>query len=127
MASAQRAILDGLLIGLILSVISAYLVIQAVNKSLTKLVSVVDTTRNGNQQWLSTANEIAATTAEIGATSKQISVTSKELVRTMKAVADVVEKTTALANIPTGLARMKVICAADCRSVCVDSVSSRSS
>ena len=107
--SAQRAILDGLLIGLILSVISAYLVIQAVNKSLTKLVSVVDTTRNGNQQQLSTANEIAATTAEIGATSKQISVTSKELVRTMKAVADVAEKTTALANSgQTGLARMKV-------------------
>jgi methyl-accepting chemotaxis protein WspA len=108
-ASAQKAILDGLLIGLILSVISAYLVIQAVNKSLTKLVSVVDTTRNGNQQQLSTANEIAATTAEIGATSKQISVTSKELVRTMKAVAEVAEKTTALANSgQLGLARMKV-------------------
>ena len=108
-ASAQRAILEGLLIGLILAVTSAYLVIQAVNKSLTKLVSVVDTTRNGNQQQLSTANEIAATTAEIGATSKQISVTSKELVRTMKAVADVAEKTTALANSgQLGLARMKV-------------------
>jgi methyl-accepting chemotaxis protein WspA len=87
-ASAQRAILYGLMVGLVLAVISAYLVIQAVNKSLTKLVSVVNTTRNGNQQQLSTANEIAATTAEIGATSKQISVTSKELVRTMKAVAE---------------------------------------
>jgi methyl-accepting chemotaxis protein WspA len=108
-ASAQRAILDGLLIGLLLAVISAYLVIQAVNRSLAKLVSVVDTTRNGNQQQLSTANEIAATTAEIGATSKQISVTSKELVRTMKAVAEVAEKTTALASSgQAGLARMKV-------------------
>jgi methyl-accepting chemotaxis protein WspA len=107
-ASAQRAILYGLLMGLALAVISAYVVIQAVNKSLTKLVSVVDTTRNGNQQQLSTANEIAATTAEIGATSKQISVTSKELVRTMKAVAEVAERTTALASSgQAGLTRMK--------------------
>jgi methyl-accepting chemotaxis protein WspA len=107
-ASAKTAILEGLLIGLILAVVSAYLVIQAVNRSLAKLVSVVDTTRNGNQQQLSTANEIAATTAEIGATSKQISVTSKELVRTMKAVAEIAEKTTGLANSGhAGLARMK--------------------
>ena len=108
-SSAQRAILMGLIIGLALAVVSAYLVIQAVNRSLTKLVSVVDTTRTGNQQQLSTANEIAATTAEIGATSKQISVTSKELVRTIKAVAEVAEKTTGLANSgQAGLARMKV-------------------
>ena len=107
-ASAQRAILYGLLVGLVLAVISAYLVIQAVNRSLTKLVSVVDTTRNGNQRQLSTANEIAATTAEIGATSKQISVTSKDLVRTMTAVAEGAEKTTALASSgQTGLIRMK--------------------
>jgi len=108
-ASAQQAILFGLLIGLFLAVISAYVVIQAVNRSLAKLVSVVDTTRNGNQRQLNTANEIAATTAEIGATSKQISVTSKELVRTMKAVAEVAEKTTALASSgQAGLSRMKV-------------------
>jgi methyl-accepting chemotaxis protein WspA len=107
-ASAERAIMVGLFIGLILSVSSAYLVIQPVNRSLATLVSVVDTTRAGNQQQLTAANEIAASTAEIGATSKQISVTSKELVRNMKAVAEVAEKTTVLASRgQAGLGRMK--------------------
>jgi methyl-accepting chemotaxis protein WspA len=106
--SAQNALLEGLLVGLLLALGSAYLVLRAVNQSLAKLVSAVDITRTGNQQHLSTANEIAATTAEIGATSKQISVTSKELVQTMKNVAEVAEKTTALANSgQTGLGRMK--------------------
>jgi methyl-accepting chemotaxis protein WspA len=107
-SSAQNALLEGLLIGLFLALGGAYLVLRAVNQSLGKLLSAVDITRTGNQQHLSTANEIAATTAEIGATSKQISVTSKELVQTMKNVAEVAEKTTALANSgQTGLARMK--------------------
>jgi methyl-accepting chemotaxis protein WspA len=106
--SAQNALLEGLLVGLLLAIGSAYLVLRAVNQSLAKLVSAVDITRTGNQQHLTTANEIAATTAEIGATSKQISVTSKELVQTMKNVAEVAEKTTALANSgQAGLGRMK--------------------
>lgn len=107
--SARNALLRGLLVGLLLSVGSALVVLRAVNQSLAKLVSAVEITRTGNQQHLTTANEIAATTAEIGATSKQISATSKELVQTMKDVADVAEKTAALASSGhTGLGRMQV-------------------
>ena len=55
-------------------------------------------TRTGNQQQLTTANEIAATTTEIGATSQEISSTSKELVRTMNEVSTVAEQSAALAG-----------------------------
>ena len=78
--STQRAILASLVIGLILALSSAYLLIRAINRSIAKLMSAVAVTRAGNQQQLSTANEIAATTSEIGATSQEISSTSKELV-----------------------------------------------
>jgi methyl-accepting chemotaxis protein WspA len=80
--STQRAILGSLLIGVILSLMSGYLLIHAINRSIAKLIAAVTVTRTGNQQQLSTANEIAATTSEIGATSQEISSTSKELVRT---------------------------------------------
>ena len=78
--STQRAILASLLVGLILALSSGYLLIHAINRSIAKLMSAVAVTRTGNQQQLSTANEIAATTSEIGATSQEISATSKELV-----------------------------------------------
>jgi methyl-accepting chemotaxis protein WspA len=107
--STRTAIWEGLLIGLLISLTTGYLLIRAINRSLTSLVSAVEVTQSGNQQQLSTANEIAATTSEIGATSKQISVTSKELVRTMKEVAGVAEKTSTLASSgQAGLTRMKV-------------------
>jgi len=106
--TAQGAILVSLLIGLALATASGLFLTKAVDRSLMNLVSAVDVTRSGNQQQLSTANEIAATTSEIGATSKEISATSKELVNTMKQVAVVAEKTTELANSgQAGLARMK--------------------
>jgi methyl-accepting chemotaxis protein WspA len=107
--STRTAIWEGLLIGLLISLATGYLLIRAINRSLTSLVSAVEVTQSGNQQQLSTANEIAATTSEIGATSKQISVTSKELVHTMKEVAGVAEKTSTLASSgQAGLTRMKV-------------------
>jgi methyl-accepting chemotaxis protein WspA len=107
--STRTALWEGLLIGLLISLAAGYLLIRAINRSLTKLVFAVEVTQSGNQQQLSTANEIAATTSEIGATSKQISVTSKELVHTMKEVAGVAEKTTILASSgQAGLTRMKV-------------------
>jgi methyl-accepting chemotaxis protein WspA len=82
--STRTAIWGGLLIGLIFTLIDGFLLVRAINRSLTRLVSAVEVTQSGNQRQLSTANEIAATTSEIGATSKQISVTSKELVHTMR-------------------------------------------
>jgi methyl-accepting chemotaxis protein WspA len=107
--STQSAIWESLLIGLLIALAGGYLLVRAINRSLTNLVSAVEVTQSGNQQQLSTANEIAATTSEIGATSKQISVTSKELVHTMKEVAGVAEKTTTLASSgQAGLVRMKV-------------------
>jgi methyl-accepting chemotaxis protein WspA len=107
--STQSAIWESLLIGLLIALAGGYLLVQAINRSLTNLVSAVEVTQSGNQQQLSTANEIAATTSEIGATSKQISVTSKELVHTMKEVAGVAEKTTTLASSgQAGLIRMKI-------------------
>ena len=107
-ASTQAAIWESLLIGLLIALTGGYLLVRAINRSLANLVSAVEVTQSGNQQQLSTANEIAATTSEIGATSKQISVTSKELVHTMKEVAGVAEKTTTLASSgQAGLVRMK--------------------
>jgi methyl-accepting chemotaxis protein WspA len=96
--STQRAILASLLIGVLLAFGSGYLLIHALNLSIAKLMSAVAVTRTGNQQQLSTANEIAATTSEIGATSKEISSTSKELVRTMTEVSTVAEHSAALAG-----------------------------
>ena len=96
--STQRAILASLLVGLILAVSSGYLLIRAINRSIAKLMSAVAVTRTGNQQQLSTANEIAATTSEIGATSQEISSTSKELVRTMNEVSTVAEQSAGLAG-----------------------------
>jgi methyl-accepting chemotaxis protein WspA len=96
--STQRAILASLLIGVILALASGYLLIHAINRSIAKLMSAVAVTRTGNQQQLSTANEIAATTSEIGATSLEISSTSKELVRTMSEVSAVAEQSAALAG-----------------------------
>jgi methyl-accepting chemotaxis protein WspA len=108
-SGTRTALLGGLLIGLLVALADGYLLIRAINRSLTNLVSAVEATQSGNQQQLSTANEIAATTSEIGATSKQISVTSKELVHTMKEVASVAEVTATLANSgQAGLARMKI-------------------
>jgi methyl-accepting chemotaxis protein WspA len=104
----RTALWEGLLIGVLIALADGYLLVQAINRSLTNLVSAVEVTQSGNQQQLSTANEIAATTSEIGATSKQISVTSKELVHTMKEVASVAEVTATLANSgQAGLSRMK--------------------
>jgi methyl-accepting chemotaxis protein WspA len=110
--STRTAIWEALLLGLLISLATGYFLIRAVNGllsgSLSKLLAAVEVTQSGNQQQLTTANEIAATTSEIGATSKQISVTSKELVHTMKEVAGVAEKTTTLANSgQVGLTRMK--------------------
>ena len=96
--STQRAILASLLVGLILALSSGYLLIRTINRSIAKLMSAVAVTRNGNQQQLSTANEIAATTSEIGATSQEISSTSKELVRTMNEVSTVAEQSAGLAG-----------------------------
>ena len=96
--STQRAILASLLIGLILTLASGYLLVHAVNQSVAKLITAVDVTRTGNLQQLSTANEIAATTSEIGATSLEISSTSKELVRTINEVSMVAEHSAALAS-----------------------------
>jgi methyl-accepting chemotaxis protein WspA len=96
--TTQEAILVSLLIGVVLSVVSGYLLINAINRSIAKLISAVAVTRTGNQQQLSTANEIAATTSEIGATSQEISSTSKELVRTMSEVSTVAEQSAALAG-----------------------------
>ena len=96
--STQRAILASLLVGLVLALSSGYLLIRAINRSIAKLMSAVAVTRTGNQQQLSTANEIAATTSEIGATSQEISSTSKELVRTMNEVSTVAEQSAGLAG-----------------------------
>lgn len=96
--STQRTILLSLLLGLILALSAGYLLIRAINRSIAKLMSAVSVTRTGNQQQLSTANEIAATTSEIGATSQEISSTSKELVRTMNEVSTVAEESAALAG-----------------------------
>jgi methyl-accepting chemotaxis protein WspA len=96
--STRRAILVSLLIGLTLALASGQLLIHAINGSIAKLISAVAVTRMGNQQQLSTANEIAATTSEIGATSQEISSTSKELVRTMNEVSNVAEQSAALAG-----------------------------
>jgi methyl-accepting chemotaxis protein WspA len=107
-ASTRTAIWVGLFIGLLIAVVDGYLLLYGLNRSLTSLSTAVEVTQSGNQQQLSTANEIAATTSEIGATSKQISVTSKELVRTMKEVASVAEVTGTLASSgQTGITRMK--------------------
>jgi methyl-accepting chemotaxis protein WspA len=96
--STQRGILAALFCGLVLAVASGYLLIHAIDRSIAKLMSAVAVTRRGNQQQLSTANEIAATTSEIGATSQEISSTSKELVRTMSEVSTVAEQSAALAG-----------------------------
>ena len=96
--STRRAILVSLLIGLTLALASGQLLIHAINRSIAKLISAVAVTRMGNQQQLSTANEIAATTSEIGATSQEISSTSKELVKTMNEVSNVAEQSAALAG-----------------------------
>jgi methyl-accepting chemotaxis protein WspA len=96
--TTQRAILVSLLAGLLLALSSGYLLIRAINRSIAKLMSAVAVTRTGNQQQLSTANEIAATTSEIGATSQEISSTSKELVRTMNEVSTVAEQSAGLAG-----------------------------
>jgi methyl-accepting chemotaxis protein WspA len=96
--TTQRAILASLLAGLVLALLSGYLLIRAINRSIAKLMSAVAVTRTGNQQQLSTANEIAATTSEIGATSQEISSTSKELVRTMNEVSTVAEHSAGLAG-----------------------------
>ena len=106
--STRTALWEGLLGGFLIALAAGYLLVRAINRSLTSLVSAVEVTQSGNQHQLSTANEIAATTSEIGATSKQISVTSKELVNTMKEVAGVAERTSTLASSgQAGLTRMK--------------------
>jgi methyl-accepting chemotaxis protein WspA len=104
--SSRQGVLEGLLLGFLIALADGYLLIHTVNRALTNAVEV---TQSGNQQQLSTANEIAATTSEVGATSKQISVTSRELVHTMKDVASVAEVTSTLASSgQAGLTRMKV-------------------
>jgi methyl-accepting chemotaxis protein WspA len=104
--STRTGVLEGLLLAFLITLADGYLLVHTVNRALTNAVEV---TQSGNQQQLSTANEIAATTSEVGATSKQISVTSKELVHTMKDVASVAEVTSTLASSgQAGLTRMKV-------------------
>jgi methyl-accepting chemotaxis protein WspA len=104
--STRTGVLEGLLLGFLITLADGYLLVRSVNRALNNAVEV---TQSGNQQQLSTANEIAATTSEVGATSKQISVTSKELVHTMKDVASVAEVTSTLASSgQAGLTRMKV-------------------
>jgi methyl-accepting chemotaxis protein WspA len=107
-ASTQRAILESLLVGLVLALTSGFLLVGAINRSISRLVSAVAVTRAGNQQQLGSANQIAATTLEIGATSKEISATSKELVTTMGEVSTVAEHSATLAGIgQAGLTHME--------------------
>jgi methyl-accepting chemotaxis protein WspA len=113
---AELAVVLGLALGVILTGVSGFLLVQAINRLVGQVqesglkVSTSSTEIAAtSQEQLSTANEIAATTSEIGATAKQISVTSKELVLTMREVAEVAERTTTLANSgQAGLGRMKV-------------------
>jgi methyl-accepting chemotaxis protein WspA len=107
-ASTQRAILESLLVGLLLALVSGYLLVGAINRSIARVVAAVAVTRTGNQQQLSSANQLAATTLEIGATSKEISATSKGLVNTMNEVSTVAEHSAELAGIgQVGLTHME--------------------
>jgi methyl-accepting chemotaxis protein WspA len=93
---------------LALALTSGFLLVAAINRSISRLVSAVAVTRTGNRQQLGSANQIAATTLEIGATSKEISATSKELVTTMGEVSTVAEHSATLAGIgQAGLTHME--------------------
>ena len=114
-SSSQAALLGGIVLSLVLSLLVLYSVIHGINlvaREIQKAGVQVNTSSTEiaatAKQQQATANEMAATTTEIGATSKEISATSKELVKTMNEVTSVAEQTASLAgNGQTGLTRME--------------------
>ena len=106
--NAQFAMEIGLAAGLLLALLSAYMIIGRVQLTTSRVNRSAVEIAATAQQHLSTANEIAATTSEIGATSTEISATSRDLVETISDIADVAERAATLAGSgQDGLARME--------------------
>ena len=106
---AEIAIVAGMALALVLSLVLGWLLLRSITGPLGLLStdlgksgfqvssSVTEIAATAREQQ-ATASEIAATTMEIGATSKEISATSRELVKTMTEVAGVAEQSAELAG-----------------------------